>query len=457
MTLFTSTELDALAGFARTGAPGETQFSAVSTDTRTLPAGALFVPLSGPNFDGHAFLGTAAERGAAGALVSRDDAAMPGKPLWRVADTLVALGDLARKHRDRFALPLLGLTGTSGKTTTKEILRSIFATRRLLVNAGNLNNLIGVPQTLFGLRAEHEFAVIEMGMNQFGEIGRLAQIARPTVGLINNVGPGHLAGVGDLEGVLRAKTEIAREMPPELPVVLNADDALLRRWGQGAQRKVIWFGLQAGSDVTAADVADHALEGSEFTLKAAGREARVRLRLPGEHNVRNALGAAAAALQMGLPFEDVAAGLSAVEAFRMRSEIVAGPNGATIINDCYNANPASMREGLRVLAGCRPTGRIAAVLGDMLELGDQAAAYHAELGAWLGKLAPDRAWIVGEYATTVADAAGRSEVSAVADRGALEAEVRAWLAPGDTLLVKASRGVRLEQLVESLTGKKSGH
>lgn len=457
MTLFTAQQLDALPGFARGGAAGAAAFASVSTDTRTLQPGALFVPLTGPNFDGHAFLGTAAERGAAGALVSRDDAAMPGKPLWRVADTLAALGDLARVHRDRFELPLLGLTGTAGKTTTKEILRSIFARRRLLVNEGNLNNLIGVPQTLFGLRPAHEFAVIEMGMNAFGEIGRLAQIARPTVGLINNVGPGHLAGVGDLEGVLRAKTELAREMPADFPLVLNADDPLLRRWGHGAQRKVVWFGLQAGSDVTAHDVADHALEGSEFTLKAAGREARVRLRLPGEHNVRNALGAAAAALQMGLPFDEVAAGISAVAAFRMRSEIVAGPQGSTIINDCYNANPASMREGLRVLAACRPQGRIAAVLGDMLELGDKAGAYHAELGAWLGKLAPDRAWIVGEHAKTVAGAAARAEVTAVADRGALEREVRDWLKPGDTLLVKASRGMKLEQLVASLTGKTSGH
>ena len=458
MTLFSAPQIDALPGFVRLQhAELPADFASVSTDSRTLPAGALFVPLKGERFDGHRFLHEAFARGAGGAVVHEKPSADFGKPVWKVADTLHALGDLAHAHRNRFAIPLCGLTGTAGKTTTKEILRAMFAKRSLLVNEGNLNNLIGVPLTLFGLRPEHAFAVIEMGMNHFGEIERLAQIARPTVGLITNVGPGHLEGVGDLEGVLRAKTELAREMDPDQTLVLNADDALLRRWGHGAQRKITWFGLQVGADVTAHDVADRGLDGSEFTFKAQGQARRVKLRLPGEHNIRNALGAAAAALAMGLPFDEVAAGIEAVAPFRMRGETLAGPNGSTLLSDCYNANPSSMKESLRVLAGARSRGRIGAVLGDMLELGAHAEPYHRELGEFLAAVAPDRVWVVGTFAPLVAGSAGKPTVTVQNDRLALADEVRAWLREGDTLLVKGSRGMKLEALVETLTGARTEH
>lgn len=455
MSLFTSREIDGMPGFERIGEHSEVQFDAVSTDSRSLPAGALFVPLTGPRFDGHAFMGEALTRGATGALVSKVPQKPPGIPMWKVADTLTALGQLARFHRDRFSIPMLGLTGTSGKTTTKELLRSMFAKRSLLVNEGNLNNLIGVPQTLFGLGAQHAFGVLEMGMNQFGEISRLTQIVNPTVGMINNVGPGHLAGVGDLEGVLRAKTEMAREMRADAPLVLNADDPLLRRFGQGAQRRIVWFGLQVGSDVTARDIVDNGLDGSSFVLKAGAKEAQVSMRLPGEHNIRNALGAVAAALEMGLPFEEAAAGIHASDAFRMRTEILDGLRGSRIVNDCYNANPASMREALRLLQSSRSKGRIAAVLGDMLELGEQAERYHRELGEWLAAVKPDRVWIVGQWAPVIARAATGVDVRIVTDRLALAAEASAWLQAGDIMLVKGSRGMKLETLIEALTGPKS--
>jgi UDP-N-acetylmuramoyl-tripeptide--D-alanyl-D-alanine ligase len=458
MSLFTAAMLDAMPGFQRLTAPGvAADFRAVSTDSRSIAAGALFVPLIGPNFDGHAFLHEVVAKGAAGAIVSHVPAELPPIPVWKVDDTLVALGDLARSHRDKFRIPVLGLTGTSGKTTTKEILRQMFSQRRLLVNEGNFNNLIGVPLTIFGMGAQHEFAVLEMGMNQFGEIGRLTQIANPTVGLINNVGPGHLEGVGDLEGVLRAKTEMARELAADAPLVLNADDPLLRRFGQGAQRKIIWFGLQLGSEVTATDVDDRGLEGISFTLKMPAGEARVHLRLAGEHNLRNTLGAAAAAAALGLPFEEIVAGVGAVAPFKMRNEILTGPQGSTILSDCYNANPASTSESLRLLRTCKATGRIAAVLGDMLELGGQTEKYHAEIGKLLGAIEPDRAWVVGKQAGTVVRAAGRENITVADNRDELAREVGAWLQAGDTLLVKGSRGMRLETLVASLRGKGSGH
>jgi UDP-N-acetylmuramoyl-tripeptide--D-alanyl-D-alanine ligase len=448
--LFRSAEIDVLPGFERLNPGLETQFVAVATDSRDLPANALFLALRGEHFDGHDFLPAALAAGACGAVLSAVPAELPPIPVWRVADTLQALGDLARLHRDRYSIPVLALTGTSGKTTTKEILRSIFSQRSPLVNEGNFNNLVGVPKTLFRLTPEHDYAIVEIGMNQFGEIGRLTEIVHPTLGLINNVGPGHLAGVGDLEGVLRAKTELAREMEPGRPIILNADDPLLRRFGQGAQRPVIWFGLQSGSQYSAKDVVEHGLDGQSFMLCTPQGEQRLEMSLPGEHNLRNALAAAAAAMTLGLPLDEVASGIARAEAFRMRAEVLEGPNGSRIISDCYNANPASMREALRLLKGAKGRGRSAAVLADMLELGESARDYHEELGKQISAAHPDRVWLVGEWAAVVSQAATGVETVLVQDLASLADEIKAWLQPGDTLLVKGSRGMQLDRIVGAL-------
>ena len=457
MSLFRGDALDKMEGFKRIAGPAGAEFTSVSTDTRTISQGSLFVPLKGERFDGHAYISDAVRGGANGVVLSDVPVELPQVATWQVTDTLVALGDLARAHRDQFSIPLLSLTGTSGKTSTKEILRQMFQQRALLVNEGNFNNLVGVPQTLFRLNGRHQFAVIEMGMNRFGEIARLTRISNPTVGMILNVGAGHLEGLGSIEGVLKAKTEIAKEMRPEAPLILNADDPLLRKFGQGAQRQIVWFGLQVGADVSARDIDDRGLQGSTFVLQAAGNEARVHLRLPGEHNVLNALGAAAAALQMGLSFAEVVDGITSTQPFRMRNEVFTGPRGSRIVSDCYNANPPSMREALKVLSNSRDGGRIGAVLGDMLELGDQSETYHRELGEWVASVKPDRVWTVGKWAPLVAQHSGKVAAEAVTDRDVLAAAVADWLQAGDTLLVKGSRGMKLEFLVEHLTGKKGDH
>lgn len=450
MTLFRTQDIDALEGFTRLNPGEERAYEAVSTDSRSMGDAALFIPLRGERYDAHDFIDEAITAGAAGLVVERVPEQLPPVPVWKVGDTLQAMGDLAHAHRQRFDIPVLGLTGTSGKTTVKEMLRAVFSEYRVLLNEGNFNNLVGVPLTLFHLRPEHEFAVIEMGMNRFGEIGRLTTIANPTLGLINNVGAGHLEGVGGLEGVLKAKTELAREMRPEAPIILNADDPLLRRFGQGAQREVIWFGMQVGSDVSARDVKDFGLDGTTFTLVTGKGDAPVNIRLPGEHNVRNALAAAAAALAMGLDLEQVATGLSKAASFRMRNEVLPGPRGSRIISDCYNANPPSMRESLRLLASARGAGRIAAVLGDMLELGEAAASYHAALGEWISSVRPERVWFVGEWAQVVAQHAKGVDVQVVVDLQEVSAALHEWLDEGDTVLVKGSRGMKLDAIVASV-------
>ncbi len=455
MTLFSTQQIDRLAGFRRLNPGVDKDFAVVSTDSRSMPAEALFVALRGERFDAHGFLDQALGAGAGGLVVSRAPATLPDVPVWLVDDTLHALGELAHAHRSRFDIPLLGLTGSAGKTTTKEMLRAMLASRRALVTAGNLNNLVGVPLTLFNLEASHQAAVVEMGMNRFGEIARLTQIAAPTLGLITNIGEAHLAELGGIEGVLRAKTELAREMRPGAPIVLNADDPLLRRFGHGAQRPVVWFGLQVGATVYAKDVTEAGLDGQTFTLVTPAGEARVRMRLPGEHNLRNALGAAAAALEMGTGFDDIVCGLESVAPFSMRTEVVAGPNGSRIISDCYNANPTSMREAVRLLQSARSGGRIAVVLGDMLELGEFSERYHRELGELIAAVGPDRLWAVGRWAGVVAGAAGNVTASTADDPAAVVDDVRAWLSPGDTVLVKGSRGVRLDVVVNALTQERT--
>jgi UDP-N-acetylmuramoyl-tripeptide--D-alanyl-D-alanine ligase len=454
--LFTSQAIDAMPGFMRLNPGVECAFETVSTDSRALPSAALFVPLRGVRFDGHAFVAEAVAQGARGVLTEREMDVPPNVAVWRVADTLRALGDLGRAYRDRFRIPTLALTGTSGKTTVKELVRANFAKRSILVNEGNLNNLIGVPLTLFNLRPQHEFAAIEIGMNQFGEIERLTEIVNPTVGLINNVGPGHLEGVGSIEGVLQAKTELARTMRADAPIILNADDPLLRRFGTGTQRRVVWFGLQAGADVSASDVADRGLEGQRFTLRTPLGSAPVELRLPGEHNLRNALAAAAASMLLGLPFEEIVEGIAAATPFRMRNELVQGKNGSRIVSDCYNANPASMREALRLLRTERKGGRIGAVLGDMLELGEHAERYHAELGALIAEIGADRVWFVGRWAAVISAAAGGAVVGGQTAQDIVD-DVTAWVREGDTLLVKGSRGMKLDQVVAALTQAEARH
>ena len=467
----TSAVLAATGGELRAGASGEA--IGVSTDSRTLVSGELFVALSGPRespvrivLDGHRFLGEALRRGAWGVLaeeqalrrdeVARELGAWTGRAVIAVPDTLQALGDLAASHRSRMPARIVGITGSNGKTTTKEMAAAIAAVRwQVLRNEGNLNNLVGLPLTLLGLESRHEVAVVELGMSHAGEIRRLAAIAAPQVGVVTNVGPVHLEGVGSIAGVAAAKAEIFAGIAPGGTAVLNADDpatpGLAARWAG----RLVSFGLCATADVRAEEIEFTPL-GTAFTLVlAAAGSARVQIPWFGEHNVRNALAAAAAMHCLGADCAQIAAGLAAARPAAMRFEVGTIRPGVTVVNDAYNANPASMLAALAAFAQLPGGARRALVLGDMLELGADALAAHRELGLAAAQAAPALLLAVGAFAAEVvagARAAGlpRTALATAPDAAAAAVVLATWLRPGDLLLLKGSRGVRLERVLERL-------
>jgi UDP-N-acetylmuramoyl-tripeptide--D-alanyl-D-alanine ligase len=476
---FGAAELLSATGGVLRAAAGAVEASGVSTDSRTLAPGELFVALAGPKeqpvrivLDGHRFLGDALRRGAWGVLVEeqalrreevrRELAAWPGRAVIAVPDSLRALGDLAAYHRRRMPARVVGITGSNGKTTTKEMAAAIAAERwRVLRSEGNLNNLVGLPLTLLGLEAGHEVAVVEMGMNHAGEIARLAAIAAPQVGVVTNVGPVHLEGVGGLAGVAAAKGEILEGIRPGGAAVLNADDpstpTLAARWSG----KLVSFGLSAAADVRA-EAIEPAPRGTAFTLVLAD-VCRARVRVPwiGEHNVRNALAAAAAAQCLGADCAQISAGLEKARPAAMRFEIGTIPPGVTVVNDAYNANPASMRAALAAFAQLPGAGRRVLVFGDMLELGGAAPAEHRELGRAAAGSAPALLLAVGTFAAEVAGGARGaglppSAIVTAPDADAAAALLAAWLRPGDLLLLKGSRGVRLERTLERLRAAGGG-
>jgi UDP-N-acetylmuramoyl-tripeptide--D-alanyl-D-alanine ligase len=425
-------------------------FDAVSIDSRTIAAGSLFVALKGDSFDGHDYVQAAANRGAVGAVVSRPVAV--DIPQVVVADSLAALAACARAHRRSFQPAVIAVTGSNGKTTTKEMLGAILGVAGpCLVTRGNLNNHIGVPLTLFALRAEHRFAVIEMGANHRGEIAHLARIAEPAIGLVTNAGAAHLEGFGSLEGVAEGKGELFAALPTDGVAVINADDQYASRWRElAAGRRMVTFGLDAAADFSARTVSvsvDRHAPRLAFDLVAPVGAVRVELALAGIHNLRNALGAAAAAHAAGASLEDVAAGLGNVKPVKGRLELRAAVNGAVIVDDSYNANPGSLKAGLdafRAFGGARWL-----VLGDMMELGAASDQLHREIGAYARESGIDRLLAVGGHAKGAAEefGPGGAWFETVDD---LIAEARRTLHADVAVLVKGSRANRLERVTQAL-------
>lgn len=425
----------------------DADFAEVSTDTRKLARGALYVALIGERFDGHRFVPDAARLGAVGALVSTpSDAALPQVA---VDDTRLAFGQMARAWRANFDLPVVAVTGSAGKTTVKELIAGIVGVgRRVCVTQGNLNNDIGVPITLMGLAPEHEALVIELGANHAGEIDYLAGLAQPTVGVITNAAAAHLEGFGSLAGVVSAKGELLDHLPRAGTSVLNADDPHCADWMARARTEfVVTFGLRAAADCRVlGDIAGDA-HGSRFTMRLPdGATADVTLPLLGQRNVVNALAAASAAQAIGVGTDDIVAGLARANAVRGRMNAFAGPNGATVIDDSYNANPASVRGALDYLAGLG--GRRILVLGDMAELGEDAAALHAEIGDY-ARTRTDRLFAIGSLAAHAADTfgAGAARYDGIES---LRAQLAAELDADTTVLIKGSRVMGLDELAAAL-------
>jgi UDP-N-acetylmuramoyl-tripeptide--D-alanyl-D-alanine ligase len=422
-------------------------FDVVGTDTRSLPRGSLFVAIEGLRFDGNDYVAAAAARGAAGALVSRvQDLPLPQ---IEVADTRQAFGAMARAWRENFAIPVIAVTGSAGKTTVKELIGAILGSgRKICVTAGNLNNDIGVPLSLMRIESSDEAMVVELGANHAGEIANLGQLVEPTIAVITNAGAAHLEGFGSIAGVAAAKGELIDCLPPDGVAVLNADDRFFAEWRRRAgARRIVSFGFTATADVRLVGQAVVAHGGSRFVMAVPGQpKFEVRLPLLGQANIANALAAAAAAFAVGAGVDEIRHGLAAAQAVHGRLHEVAGKHGATLIDDSYNANPSAARAALDYLAGC--TGTRIFVLGDMLELGAESRTLHREIGEYARSRCDELVAVgvlAGEAAATFGAGGTRyTELEAAA------AAVAARLGPKVTVLVKASRSVGLERLVAAL-------
>jgi len=432
--------------------------TAVRTDSRAVQPGDLFVALRGERFDGHDFVEQARASGAVAALVSRE---VRGTPLPQVvvADTLKALGDLARTWRERFSIPVIAVTGSNGKTTTKDMCAAILGELGpVLATAGNLNNEIGLPLTLLGLAEHHRFAVLEAAMRGPGEIAALGAIAQPDVAVITNVAAAHLGRLGSLEAIARAKGELFSALRPGGRAVYPSDEPLLEAEAARLGAEARWrFGATPG-DAVRIERAEPDGAGTLVRLRVGDESVDMRLPLPGSHNVRNAAAAAAAALAVGARPAAIAAGLSRVRTapHRSRIEDIAG---RVIFDDCYNANPQSMAAALRAAAGLRAGARLVAVLGDMRELGDDAPALHAELGraaAAAGVAALIGVGPLSRQTVTAAGASGVPRVWHVEDAQRAADRVGAEARPGDVILVKASRAMELERVIDALRALWSG-
>ena len=440
-------------GELRDAEPG-TVASALVTDSRAVVEGALFFALPGSRADGSSFAAAALEAGAV-AVVARRGALGQG-PRIEVGDPLEALGAIGAAVRARSKAHVVGVTGSTGKTTTKDLLAAVLSTRMATVaNTASFNNEVGLPLTLARLEPGTEALVVEMGARGHGHIAALARLARPEIGVVLNVGTAHLGIFGSQAAIAQAKGELVEALPASGTAVLNADDPLVAAMARRTAARVLSFGLGAGAEVRAEAVALDAGGHASFKLRTPAGGAETTLPAPGEHLVQDALAAAAAGHALGLDPEDVARGLREATLSPMRMQVQRRADGLTVINDAYNANPASMGAALKTLAAARRGGRVVAVLGEMAELGEHAQAEHDRLGRRATRLGIDRLVGVGELGEVTVRAARLEgmwpeEAIAVADGDAAVAALEAWLRPGDVVLVKASRVVALDRVAERL-------
>jgi UDP-N-acetylmuramoyl-tripeptide--D-alanyl-D-alanine ligase len=429
----------------------------VSTDSRTVSRHDVFVALKGERFDGHDFIPAVAGQGVRAFIVEKSWLSTHEIPadsfVIGVGDTLHALGDLAAFHRDGFSLPVIGITGSNGKTTTKEMLASILtAAGTGLKTTGNLNNLIGLPQMLLQLDGGHKWAVLEMGMSELGEIDRLAEIAKPDIGIITNVLPAHLETLVSIENVARAKGELFLRLAEGGCAIYNTDDPLVSRCPSPAGVKRISFGVRSG-DIRAENIENLGKKGQAFTIKLPSGTVTPSLRAFGLHNVYNALAAAAAAFTLNMDPALILAGLESFSPYDKRFSLEE-IDGVILIDDSYNANPGSMKAALETLRDLRGKCRGIAVLGDMLELGESSETAHEEIGK-LAASCVERLYVIGEMADWVVQGALKAgfpsaSIVKASDHTELVADLLAVVDNGDHILVKGSRGMKMETVAEGI-------
>ena len=439
----------------------ENKVYGVSTDSRKIYKENLFIALHGENFDGHAFVQKAADDGASCVIVSDVRSIDLEKikthaGIIEVKDTLVALGDLAHAYRNRFTLPVIGLTGSSWKTTTREMIAAIMRREKnVLVTEGNFNNLIGLPQTIFRMTGRHEIAILEMGMNQRGEIRRLTQIAAPDIGLITNIGHAHLAGLGSVEAIREEKGDLFLHMGHAGTIVVNLDDESVRLVAQRWSGRRVTYGMSADADISVSDIKKRGARGVSFNLLAGGSAHKVDMKIAGIHNIYNAMAAAATAIACGISFRSICQGLASFQAVGGRMAIIKLQNGAYLVDDAYNANPASVREALLTLKDLRNGHQAFVFLGDMLELGEAAPEMHRKVGMLLATIGVTAVFLQGNFATVTAAGAldgglAEEQIMYLTDVEESVAYLKKHLRKGDWVLVKGSRGMKMDRIADRI-------
>lgn len=441
---------------------GDCTFSGVSIDSRSIARGDLFIAIVGVNHDGHHHAADAVALGKKGLII--DQAAKIDLPhdQWRekglfciaVKDTTRALGDMAAYNCKRAGLPVVAITGSNGKTSTRRMTVAVMEQKfRVLSTRGNLNNEIGLPLTLLECGSDHTLAVLELGMNHFGEIRRLAEICRPDIGVITNIGPAHLEGLGSIEGVAKAKGELLEHIKPNGTVILNGDDPHLRRMAERCHHKTIFTGFSEAADVGAESI-NYSLHSTSFTLRLPHARIGVTLNVPGRFMVSNALAAAASGHLMGLSPEQISIGLAAFKAHKGRLDITVTDAGINLIDDTYNANPASMAAALELLSHIKGDQRAVFVCGDMFELGEEAEVLHQEVGTTAARSGVDRLYAAGRFAPNVAEGALKEGLPAerifTGEKEDIITALTVQLRPDDWILVKGSRGMAMETISEAI-------
>lgn len=446
---------------------GRTLFQGVSTDSRTIGEGELFIALKGTHFDGHHFAMDALKKRAGGILIEEDKAGdirlndHRSKTIIVVKDTLSALGDIAHEWRCKHHTPIMGLTGSNGKTTTKEMIAACLETTfPILKTEGNLNNLIGVPLTLLRLTEKERIVVLEMGMNMPGEIRRLTEIVEPDVGLITNIQKAHLEGMKNLETLKEEKGELFRRMRKNGTILVNQDDPLVVDLARPYPGQKITFGVERYAEVMAREVQLRGGEGTSFTLLMEGEAVEIHLRVLGRHFVSNALSAIATACLFGIEIKQVKEALERFRPFPMRMEVIPLKDGGNLINDAYNANPHSVELALETLSEVKRGGRAFAVLGDMLELGDFSQEAHEQIGKKVSKLSIDFLLVLGDKAPLIVESAIRygfpeERTRVLENHSEAISILRQMIQGGDWILVKGSRKMAMEKIVEGLTERRT--
>lgn len=435
----------------------EAEFSNITTDSRAVNNGDFFIPLVGEKFDSHDYILSSFEKGGSGCLTHKDIPSIDGKIIIKVEDTLAALRKLATYYRQKFEIPFVGITGSVGKTSTKDMVFSVLSKKyNVLKTQGNFNNEIGVPLTVFNLESSHEAAVVEMGMSGLGEISRLTSIVKPDIAIITNIGLSHIEKLGSRQNILKAKMEILEGLKDKGLVILNGDDNLLYGLKDFLKYRTVFYGMEDGLDYQAYNISSQGEQGTSFEITIGNNNYKVNVPAPGLHNIHNALAAIAVGVELNIPVNDIIKGIGEFLPGKMRLNII-DLNGIKIINDAYNASPQSMEVAINVLKDVASgNNRTIAVLGDMLELGDLSIKAHKDIGRYAVTKEVDYIFAVGEKSKDIVEGAieaGVEKGRALHFKDNTEAGkfLINFVQPGDVLVVKGSRGMKMEEIVNLLT------